>query len=90
MLLKFCQNNLFDRGHVYQGAMGRVVFAALCGKGEIAVLHGAACLRQEKCSQTLEAPVSLIIGKFFKMAYLKKAGRQAEGGRYCRHKINLL
>lgn len=52
---------------MYQGVMGRVVFAALCGKGEIAVLHEAACLLQEKCSQTLEAPISLIIRKFLKL-----------------------
>lgn len=61
MLLKFCKNNLSNRGHVSQGVMGRVAFAALCGKGEIAMLHEAAFLLQEKCSQTLEAPISLVI-----------------------------
>ena len=51
---------------MYRGVMGRVVFAALYGEGEIAMLQEAAFLLQEKCSRTLEAPISLIIRKFKK------------------------
>lgn len=46
--------------------MKRVVFAASCGKGEISMRHKAVLLLQEKCSQTVEAPISLIKRKFKK------------------------
>lgn len=36
--------------------MQRAVFAAPCGKGEIAILHEAVFLLEEKCFQTVDTP----------------------------------